>query len=68
MSICKHPGCDSPTAARGYCIRHYKQERAGTLRITPEVGSIDGYGQYGILDEDDEALAQRLETPKTPPP
>ena len=56
MTICKHPGCDSPTAARGYCMRHYKQARAGTLRITPEVGSPDGYGHYGILDETSEGM------------
>lgn len=56
MSICKHPGCSQSAVARGYCMRHYKQARASTLRVTPAVGSIDGYGLYGVLDEDEEGL------------
>jgi len=35
---CKAEGCDKeangPGAARGFCVRHYKQDRRGTLGVT----------------------------------
>ncbi len=28
---CKHEGCEGPAAGKGYCARHYKAWRRGTL-------------------------------------
>lgn len=52
MSRCKQPGCDRDAVAVGYCMRHYKQARRGTLPPpgAPQVGDPDGYGRYGYLD------------------
>lgn len=58
MTVCSVPRCGRPAVARGWCITHYKRDRAGKPleRDEPAVGSPDGHGQYGRLDEDETGL------------
>ena len=52
-AACTAPGCERQAVARGLCMLHYKRARAGRpLMDGPEVGSPDGHGRYGILDDD----------------
>lgn len=52
MAVCKHPRCHREAVATGYCMKHYRQARAGRLIVEPEIGDPSGHGRYGILDED----------------
>ena len=55
MPTCRVPGCGTKIATKksGLCMRHYKQDRRGTLTMdTPKVGAPSGYGHYGVLDND----------------
>ncbi|MBC3186351.1 MucR family transcriptional regulator [Corynebacterium sp. zg-331] len=58
--MCKVPGCHKPifTKKSGLCGTHYKQQRNGRLEDSapPPVGSLDGYGLYGILDDDGQTV------------
>lgn len=55
-TICRVPECTTPVATKksGLCMRHYKQDRNGTLEAhqVPATGSVSGHGWYGILDSD----------------
>lgn len=33
---CRHPGCNEPHKAKGFCERHYNQKRLGTAGMTPD--------------------------------
>lgn len=48
---CRAAGCDREAWATGLCLMHYKQARGRGLDAR-RVGEPDGYGQYGILDEE----------------
>lgn len=52
MATCKHPRCHREAVATGYCMKHYRQARAGRLIVEPEIGDPSGKGRYGVLDED----------------
>lgn len=52
MTVCRAPGCDRESVARGLCMMHYKRHRAGHDLTEPRVGSPSGHGRYGILDTD----------------
>lgn len=51
---CAVGGCVLDAVAHGLCRTHYRRQRAGRPLTDPEVGSPDGHGRYGILDEDGE--------------
>ncbi|WP_084618383.1 MucR family transcriptional regulator [Jonesia quinghaiensis] len=60
--VCRVEGCPSPVRARLLCNRHYQQARRGSpfSSPTPDAtkdlqrhGSPDGFGRFGLLDEDD---------------
>lgn len=44
--------------ARGLCMMHYKRERTGRplIDVGPQVGDVDGFGLYGILDDDGDTV------------
>lgn len=50
---CRVPGCPRVAAVRGLCSLHYNRERRG-VPLEPEHrrGDPDGYGLYGVLDDD----------------
>lgn len=52
--VCHAPGCGRAAVARGLCHHHYKRGRAGHPLVThgPRRGDPDGYGTYGVLDDD----------------
>lgn len=57
--VCRAPGCERASVARGLCLMHYKRERAGkplAAPTRPMVGSRSGYGRYGVLDDDGETV------------
>lgn len=58
---CRAPGCTSAAVARGLCRPHYKRERAGkpllpVRLVGPQKGDRDGYGRYGMLDDDGDTV------------
>lgn len=48
---CRAAGCDREAWATGLCLMHYKQARGRGLDAR-RVGEPDGYGRYGVLDEE----------------
>lgn len=57
-TACTVTGCDRPPIARGLCRMHYSRQRRGAPLADsgPQRGDVDGYGRYGILDEDDDGV------------
>ena len=58
---CTVPGCDRKTVAKGMCMRHYKQARAGAeVGVELRIGEPSGHGRFGVME--------RTEDDKTGPP
>lgn len=53
---CIAPDCDRPAVARGMCMMHYKRVRAGKPLEIDKHGRPAGFGQYGVLDRDEDSV------------
>lgn len=53
---CIAPECDRPAVARGMCLMHYKRVRAGKPLEVDKHGRPAGFGQYGVLDRDEDSV------------
>lgn len=55
---CSHDQCSLLAVGQGLCATHYRRKRA-SLPLDdplPALGSEDGHGRYGIVDEDHQGL------------
>lgn len=55
-AICRAKNCDRDVTAHGFCWMHYGQARGKYGLASRQLGEPDGYGQWGVLDEDAEGL------------
>lgn len=53
---CTIIGCDAPVFARALCVKHYKRRRNGQPMRGRQQGDPDGYGLYGLLDDDGQTV------------
>ena len=53
---CTVPGCDRKTVAKGMCMRHYKQARAGAeVGVELRIGEPSGHGRFGVMERTEDA-------------